>query len=125
MRFVRTHQPCPDAIVIVPSRRLQIPAPTRRSFRQPSILGPAPEAIRDVELSQHVAVVGGAVAPFMAPPDTHPAAPRAVDSLAIISDDPVAAEIQQRRDEIGFSFSVFGGGVSDALAPVVAELTGT
>ena len=39
-------------------------------------------AIRDVELALHVPVVGDAVAPFMAPPDTDPAALRAADSLA-------------------------------------------
>jgi hypothetical protein len=40
-------------------------------------------AIRDVELALHVSVVGDAVAPFMALPDTDPAALRAADSLAI------------------------------------------
>jgi alkanesulfonate monooxygenase SsuD/methylene tetrahydromethanopterin reductase-like flavin-dependent oxidoreductase (luciferase family) len=84
-------------------------------------------AVRDVELSQHVAVIGDAVAPFMAPPDTDPAALRAVDSLAILPDNPVAAsqEIQRRREELGFSHFVFGSEVSDSLAPVVAELAGT
>jgi hypothetical protein len=82
-------------------------------------------AIRDVELSQHVAVIGDAVAPFMAPPDTDPAALRAADSLAILPDDPAAEEIQRRREEIGFSYFVFGADVSDALAPVVAELAAT
>jgi alkanesulfonate monooxygenase SsuD/methylene tetrahydromethanopterin reductase-like flavin-dependent oxidoreductase (luciferase family) len=84
-------------------------------------------AIRDVELSQHVAVIGDAVAPFMASPDTDPAALRAADSLAILPDDPAAAieEIQRRREEIGFSYFVFGADVSDSLAPVVAELTGS
>src|SRR5437764_10151512 len=48
-------------------------------------------AIRDVELAQHVAVIGDAVAPFMASPDTDPAALRAADSLAILPDDPAAA----------------------------------
>jgi alkanesulfonate monooxygenase SsuD/methylene tetrahydromethanopterin reductase-like flavin-dependent oxidoreductase (luciferase family) len=83
-------------------------------------------AIRDVELSQHVAVVGDAVAPFMASPDTDPAALRAADSLAILPNDPAAAaeEIQRRREEIGFSYFVFGADVSDSLAPVVAELAG-
>jgi hypothetical protein len=77
-------------------------------------------AIRDVELSQHVAS-------FMPPPETDPAALRAVDSLAILPDDPAAAaeEIQRRREEIGFSYFVFGVDVSDAPAPVVAELAGT
>jgi alkanesulfonate monooxygenase SsuD/methylene tetrahydromethanopterin reductase-like flavin-dependent oxidoreductase (luciferase family) len=84
-------------------------------------------AIRDVELAHHVGVIGDAVAPFMAPPDTDPAALRAADSLAILPDDPEAAaeEIQRRREEIGFSYFVFGADVSDALAPVVAELAGT
>ena len=84
-------------------------------------------AIRDVELSQHVAVIGDAVAPFMAPPDTDAAALSAADSLAILPDDPLAAaeEIQRRREELGFSYFVFGAEVSDALAPVVAELAGT
>ncbi len=82
--------------------------------------------IRDVELALHVPVVGDTVAPFMAPPDTDPAALRAADSLAILPDDPAAAaeEIQRRREEDGFSYFVFGGDVADALAPVVAELAG-
>jgi alkanesulfonate monooxygenase SsuD/methylene tetrahydromethanopterin reductase-like flavin-dependent oxidoreductase (luciferase family) len=83
-------------------------------------------AIRDVELAQHVAVIGDTVAPFMAPPDTDPAALRAADSLAVVPDDPAAAaeEIQRRREEIGFSYFVFGADFADALAPVVAELAG-
>src|SRR5919201_139676 len=44
-------------------------------------------AIRDVELALHVSVVGDSVAPFMAPPDTDPAAVRAADSLAILPGD--------------------------------------
>jgi alkanesulfonate monooxygenase SsuD/methylene tetrahydromethanopterin reductase-like flavin-dependent oxidoreductase (luciferase family) len=91
-----------------------------REFR--AILG-----VRDVELAHHVAVIGDTVAPFMAPPDTDPAALRAVDSLAILPDDPAAAaeEIQRRRDELGFSYFVFGADCADALAPVVAELAGS
>jgi alkanesulfonate monooxygenase SsuD/methylene tetrahydromethanopterin reductase-like flavin-dependent oxidoreductase (luciferase family) len=83
-------------------------------------------AIRDVELAQHVPVIGDNVAPFMAPPDTDPAALRAADSLAVLPDDPAAAaeEIQRRREEIGFSYFVFGADFADALAPVVAELAG-
>jgi len=83
-------------------------------------------AIRDVELSQHVAVVGHTRAPFMAPPDIDPAALRAADSLAILPDDPRAAseEIQRRREEIGFSYFVFGADFAETLAPVVAELAG-
>jgi alkanesulfonate monooxygenase SsuD/methylene tetrahydromethanopterin reductase-like flavin-dependent oxidoreductase (luciferase family) len=83
-------------------------------------------AIRDVELALHVSVVGDTRAPFMGPPDTDPAALRAADSLAILPGDPAAAaeEIQRRREEIGFSYVVFGANVADALAPVVAELAG-
>ena len=33
-------------------------------------------------------------------------------------------EIQRRREEIGFSYFVFGAHVAGALAPVVAELAG-
>ncbi|WP_433325331.1 LLM class flavin-dependent oxidoreductase [Spirillospora sp. CA-294931] len=81
---------------------------------------------RDVELAQHVAVVGDTVAPFMAPPGTDPAALRAADSLEILPDDPAAAveEIRRRREELGFSYFVFGAGSADTLAPVVAELAG-
>jgi alkanesulfonate monooxygenase SsuD/methylene tetrahydromethanopterin reductase-like flavin-dependent oxidoreductase (luciferase family) len=83
-------------------------------------------SIRDVELALHVSVIGDSVAPFMAPPDTDPAALRAADSLAILPGDPAAAaeEIQRRREEIGFSYFVFGADFADALAPVVAELAG-
>jgi len=84
------------------------------------------QAIRDVELALHVSVVGGRRAPFMASPDTDPAALRAADSLAYLPDDPAAAaeEIQRRREEIGFSYFVFGADFADLLAPVVAELAG-
>lgn len=83
-------------------------------------------ATNDVELSVHVPAVGDTVAPFMAPPDTDVAALRAVDSLEVLPDDPAAAaeEIHRRRDEIGFSYFVFGAHVADTLAPVVAELAG-
>jgi alkanesulfonate monooxygenase SsuD/methylene tetrahydromethanopterin reductase-like flavin-dependent oxidoreductase (luciferase family) len=83
-------------------------------------------ATRDVEFALHVSVIGDAVAPFMAPPDTDPAALRAVDSLAVLPDDPAAAaeEIQRRREEIGFSYFVIGADSADTLAPVVAELAG-
>jgi alkanesulfonate monooxygenase SsuD/methylene tetrahydromethanopterin reductase-like flavin-dependent oxidoreductase (luciferase family) len=83
-------------------------------------------ATRDVELALHVPVIGDSVAPFMASPDTDPAALRAADSLAILPRDPTAAaeEIQRRREEIGFSYFVFGADFAEVLAPVVAELTG-
>lgn len=82
--------------------------------------------VGDVELALHVPVVGDTVAPFMAPPDTDPAAVRAADSLAALPIDPAAAveEIQRRREEIGFSYFVVGADVADRLAPVVAELAG-
>ncbi|MFL6162017.1 MAG: LLM class flavin-dependent oxidoreductase [Jatrophihabitantaceae bacterium] len=83
-------------------------------------------AVRDVELALHVPVVGDSVAPFMAPPDTDPAAVHAADSLAALPDDPAAAaeEIQRRREELGFSYFVVGAHVADVFAPVVAELAG-
>ena len=84
-------------------------------------------AARDVELALHVSVIGDAVAPFMASvKDTHPAALREADSLAILPDDPGAAteEIQRRREEIGYSYFVFGADFAEAMAPAVAELTG-
>jgi alkanesulfonate monooxygenase SsuD/methylene tetrahydromethanopterin reductase-like flavin-dependent oxidoreductase (luciferase family) len=83
-------------------------------------------AVRDVELALHVPVVGDTVAPFMTPPDTDPAALRAADSLLILPSDPSAAteEILRRREDGGFSYFVVGANAADALAPVVAELTG-
>jgi hypothetical protein len=77
-------------------------------------------------LAHHVAVVGDTVSPFMAPPDTDPAALRALDSLLILPTDPAAAteELLRRREEGGFSYIVIGVNAVDALAPVVAELTG-
>jgi alkanesulfonate monooxygenase SsuD/methylene tetrahydromethanopterin reductase-like flavin-dependent oxidoreductase (luciferase family) len=81
---------------------------------------------RDVELALHVPVVGGTVAPFMAPPDTDPAALAAVASLAILPDDAGAAteEIERRREEFGFSYFVIGANCADTLAPVAAASTG-
>jgi len=82
--------------------------------------------VRDIELALHVSVIGDAVAPFMAPPDTDPDVLRAADSLAILPDDPLAAaeEIERRREEIGFSYFVFGAEFADAFAPLVARLAG-
>jgi alkanesulfonate monooxygenase SsuD/methylene tetrahydromethanopterin reductase-like flavin-dependent oxidoreductase (luciferase family) len=80
----------------------------------------------DVELALHVPVVGDTVAPFMCPPDTDPAALRAVRSLSVLPADPPAAaeEIQRRREESGFSYIVVGANSADTLAPVVAALAG-
>ena len=57
-------------------------------------------AERDVELALRVPVVGTTVAPFACPPDTDPAALRAVGSLAFLPDDPAPAteEIHRRRE---------------------------
>lgn len=81
---------------------------------------------REVELAMHVSVIGDGVAPFMTHPATDPAALRAVDSLLVLPADPAAAaeEIQRRREELGFSYFVFGADFADAFAPVVAELAG-
>lgn len=81
---------------------------------------------RDIELAQHVAVVGDVRAPFMAPPDIDPVALREANSLAILPADPAAAaeEIQRRREEIGFTYFVFGANSAETLAPVVAKLAG-
>jgi alkanesulfonate monooxygenase SsuD/methylene tetrahydromethanopterin reductase-like flavin-dependent oxidoreductase (luciferase family) len=81
---------------------------------------------RDLELALHVPVIGDGVAPFMAGPDTDPAAIRAADSVSYLPSDPAAAaeEVQRRREEMGFSYFVFGADVAGALAPMVAELAG-
>jgi alkanesulfonate monooxygenase SsuD/methylene tetrahydromethanopterin reductase-like flavin-dependent oxidoreductase (luciferase family) len=84
-------------------------------------------AVRDVELALHVPVIGDSIAPFMASVrDTDPAALRDADSLAVLPDDPAAAteEIQRRREEIGYSYFVFGADFAERLAPVVAQLAG-
>ena len=84
-------------------------------------------AVRDVELALHVPVIGDDIAPFMTSvKDTDPAALREADSLAILPDDPAAAaeEIQRRREEIGYSYFVFGADSAEVLAPMVARLTG-
>jgi alkanesulfonate monooxygenase SsuD/methylene tetrahydromethanopterin reductase-like flavin-dependent oxidoreductase (luciferase family) len=81
---------------------------------------------RDVELSLHIPVVGDAVSPFMAPPDTDTTALRAADSLAYLPPDAAAAadELRRRREETGVSYFAFGANVADTFAPLVAELTG-
>ncbi len=81
---------------------------------------------RGLELAVHVPVIGDAVAAFMAGPGTDPTAVRAVDSVAYLPADPAAAadEVQRRREEIGFSYFVFGADVAVPLAPMVAELSG-
>jgi alkanesulfonate monooxygenase SsuD/methylene tetrahydromethanopterin reductase-like flavin-dependent oxidoreductase (luciferase family) len=83
-------------------------------------------ATRDIELALHVPIVGDAVSPFMAPPDTDVAALRAADSLLVLPSEAAAAveEIQRRREECGFTYFVVGANAADTLAPVVAELAG-
>jgi alkanesulfonate monooxygenase SsuD/methylene tetrahydromethanopterin reductase-like flavin-dependent oxidoreductase (luciferase family) len=80
----------------------------------------------DMEIAQHVAVIGDGVAPFMAGPGLDTAALHAADSLIVLPSDPGAAaeEIQRRREQIGFSYFVIGADFADSLAPVVAELAG-
>ncbi len=82
-------------------------------------------ALGDVELALGVPFIGDTIAPFMAPSTTDLAALPA-DSLARLPSDPSAAadEIQRRREEIGFSYFVFGADFADAFAPIVAELAG-
>jgi len=83
-------------------------------------------AVRDVELANAVSVIGDRVAPHMAPPNTDTAAVRAANSLVTLPDDPAAAaaEIQRRREEIGFSYFIIGADFADAFTPVVAKLAG-
>ncbi|RDI67413.1 LLM class flavin-dependent oxidoreductase [Nocardia pseudobrasiliensis] len=80
----------------------------------------------NLELALAVPVIGDYVAPHMAPPDTDPAALRAADALTVLPDDPAAAadEIHRRREEIGFSYFIFGADFAERFAPIVAELAG-
>ena len=65
------------------------------------------------------------IVPHIALSDTDPAALRAADALTVLPDDPSAAaeEIQRRREEVAFSYFVFGADLADS-APVVAALAG-
>ncbi|WP_067687894.1 LLM class flavin-dependent oxidoreductase [Nocardia jejuensis] len=83
-------------------------------------------AVPDIELALAVPVIGDALAAHMAPPWTDPAALRAVDAVTILPDDPAAAieEIQRRREEMGFSYFIFGADFAERFAPVVAALDG-
>ena len=64
----------------------------------------------------HVAVIGDAVSPLMAPPTTNPAALHAADSLMALPSDPRAAieGILSRREEGGFTYFVVGAIAADA-----------
>jgi len=82
--------------------------------------------VSDAELALAVPVIGDTVAPHMSPPDTDTAALHAADAMTVLPDDPAAAaeEIQRRREEMGFSYFVFGADFAERFAPVVAQLTG-
>jgi alkanesulfonate monooxygenase SsuD/methylene tetrahydromethanopterin reductase-like flavin-dependent oxidoreductase (luciferase family) len=99
------------------------PGDTRAEFEQ-AIRDFRPE--REVERALHVSVVGDGVAPYMAGPDTDPAAMHAARSLGALPAEPSAAaeEILRRRDEFGFTYFVVGARFADILAPVVSELAG-
>ena len=74
-------------------------------------------AIRDVELAEQVAVIGDTVSPHLAIPDSDPAALRRRTRWRYFRKTRAAAteEIQRRREEIGFSYFVFGANAADAL----------
>ncbi|WP_459961988.1 LLM class flavin-dependent oxidoreductase [Nocardia sp. IFM 10818] len=80
----------------------------------------------NIELALAVPVIGDTVAPHMAHPSTNPAALRAADAVTVLPDDPAAAteEIQRRREELGFSYFVFGAAHAERFAPLVAKLAG-
>ncbi|WP_067564584.1 LLM class flavin-dependent oxidoreductase [Nocardia acidivorans] len=80
-----------------------------------------------IELALAIPIIGDYVAPHMAPPGTDPAPFHAADAVIALPDDPAAAaeEIQRRREELGFSYFVFGADYADRFAPLVAKLTGT
>ncbi|MEC3916862.1 LLM class flavin-dependent oxidoreductase [Nocardia sp. CDC160] len=83
-------------------------------------------AVADVELAMHVSVIGDYVAPHMAGPGIDIAALNAADAMIVLPDDPAAAieEIQRRREEMGFSYFVYGADYAERFAPVVAALAG-
>ncbi|HEY8545391.1 MAG TPA: LLM class flavin-dependent oxidoreductase [Acidimicrobiales bacterium] len=82
---------------------------------------------KDIELAQQVPVVGDTFGAHLGVPSPDLAALHAADALEALPADPAAAieELQRRREEIGFSYFVFGAVAADALAPVVAALAGT
>lgn len=102
-----------------------MPGEDRDSVAQ-SVRDFSASAARDVELAQQVAVIGDTAAPYLTSPVVDPAALRAADALETLPVDPAAAaeELYRRREEIGFSYFVFGACHADVLAPVVAELAG-
>jgi alkanesulfonate monooxygenase SsuD/methylene tetrahydromethanopterin reductase-like flavin-dependent oxidoreductase (luciferase family) len=103
--------------VLLPSERLAQVRETVTALRDldgPDLHTPVVMAVRGPKAQALAAEVA----------DT--AALHAADSLAVLPDDPAAAaeEIQRRREEIGFSYFVFGADYADTLAPVVASLAG-
>ncbi|MFC4126911.1 hypothetical protein [Nocardia rhizosphaerae] len=79
-----------------------------------------------MELALAGPVIGDTVAAHTAPHDIDTAAWRGADAMTVLPEDPVAAaeEIQRRREEMGFSYFVFGGEVAERFAPIVAQLAG-
>ncbi|MCU1646294.1 MAG: class flavin-dependent oxidoreductase [Nocardia sp.] len=80
----------------------------------------------NLELALAVPVIGDTVASHMAHPNTDTAALHAADAMTVLPDDPAAAaeEIQRRREEIGFSYFIFGADFAERFAPIVAKLAG-
>lgn len=80
----------------------------------------------DAELALAVPVIGHRVGAHMAGPGIDTAALHAADAMTVLPDDPGAAaeEIQRRREEMGFSYFVFGADFAERFAPMVAKLAG-
>ncbi|WP_330179988.1 LLM class flavin-dependent oxidoreductase [Nocardia sp. NBC_01503] len=81
----------------------------------------------NTELALAIPIIGDYVAPHMAPPGTDPAPFHAANAVNALPDDPSAAaeEIQRRREELGFSYFIFGADYAERFAPIVAKLAGT
>lgn len=123
--------------VVTPGQRLSQVRDTVTSLREldgPDLHTPVVMAVRGPKAQALAADLADTVTFFAMPGDSRaeimrladPAALRAVDSLLVLPSDPTAAteEILRRREEGGFSYIVVGANAADALAPVVAELTG-
>lgn len=123
--------------VVTPGQRLSQVRDTVTSLREldgPDLHTPVVMAVRGPKAQALAADLADTVTFFAMPGDSRaeimrladPAALRAADSLLVLPSDPTAAteEILRRREEGGFSYIVVGANAADALAPVVAELTG-
>jgi alkanesulfonate monooxygenase SsuD/methylene tetrahydromethanopterin reductase-like flavin-dependent oxidoreductase (luciferase family) len=82
----------------------------------------------DIEVAMNVYAVGDEVPPFAKQAiGAEPAELLAVDSLALLrgsSPSALADELERRREQIGASYVLVNADFMDALAPVVALLTG-